>query len=74
MWGVTLKGDTGDASPVVSTPTPHVGRDRFAAAPLSFAIVSTPTPHVGRDQPRRRLLRRFRVSTPTPHVGRDCRW
>ena len=56
---------------VISTHTPHAGRDFISAAMRCGINISTHTPHAGRDMtPEKKYLWNY-ISTHTPHAGRD---
>ena len=67
MRGATIRltADS-DGSFLISTHTPHAGRD-IAPADKDSGI-STHTPHAGRDE---RKFEDDQISTHTPHAGRD---
>ena len=58
-------------TPLVSTHTPHAGRDLFSKLFTILGCVSTHTPHAGRDGVYTICSWLQTVSTHTPHAGRD---
>ena len=56
---------------IISTHTPHAGRDSGAYSYRMSQQISTHTPHAGRDATERLWANYEKISTHTPHAGRD---
>ena len=71
MRGVTGRHGETESTNLISTHTPHAGRDTEAMENCVMLNISTHTPHAGRDTTARILRISSRISTHTPHAGRD---
>ena len=49
MRGATRQGPYTLSQPMISTHTPHAGRDSFSCCNFKLFVISTHTPHAGRD-------------------------
>ena len=56
---------------LISTHTPHAGRDGKIKEKEMEREISTHTPHAGRDQLAGSDHHKKQISTHTPHAGRD---
>ena len=66
-----MKLERTNLSYIISTHTPHAGRDAVASPLFNDVAISTHTPHAGRDMLIGRLTEAEYISTHTPHAGRD---
>ena len=71
MRGATPRGKRDTDDLLISTHTPHAGRDLVAIPPTSSHEISTHTPHAGRDTSIDYMHWHLFISTHTPHAGRD---
>ena len=73
MRGATITCTATSIFFIISTHTPHAGRDIRGCFPQCRKGISTHTPHAGRDGISRATYFRELISTHTPHAGRDLR-
>ena len=72
MRGATRPSIRYPSRSIISTHTPHAGRDADVASTLNRRIfISTHTPHAGRDKKGLLQTGETIISTHTPHAGRD---
>ena len=72
MRGATRNGISKRGCDIISTHTPHAGRDDAGQVASVLFFISTHTPHAGRDANAAGYLQlTARISTHTPHAGRD---
>ena len=58
---------------MISTHSPHAGRDVLSLITTLRVIISTHSPHAGRDVLSLITTLRVIISTHSPHAGRDCK-